>query len=147
MLFNSLLYNPIFQEPEKEDFVKHCGKRRKWWQPAFSPFPKMFSGQLKASLIYQLSANALNFGKSKFFWCGEELNYYHTTNFKLFQTERVWRWQFWIWWKWQKVIQMGRKHCGKRRNCSLPAISPLPTVFSKGLFPRGVKRCHCVGMG
>ena len=21
------------------------------------------------------------------------------------------------------------------------------TVFSKGLFPRGVKRCHCVGMG
>ena len=27
------------------------------------------------------------------------------------------------------------------------AISPFPTVFSKGLFPRGVKRCHCVGMG
>ena len=22
-----------------------------------------------------------------------------------------------------------------------------PTVFSKGLFPRGIKRCHCVGMG
>ena len=22
-----------------------------------------------------------------------------------------------------------------------------PTVFSKGLFPRGVKMCHCVGMG
>ena len=42
---------------------------------------------------------------------------------------------------------MGRKHCGKRRNCSLRAISPFPTVFSKGLFPRGVKRCHCVGMG
>ena len=35
----------------------------------------------------------------------------------------------------------------KRRNCSLRAISPFPTVFSKGLFPRGVKRCHCVGMG
>ena len=27
------------------------------------------------------------------------------------------------------------------------AISPFSTVFSKGLFPRGVKRCHCVGMG
>ena len=27
------------------------------------------------------------------------------------------------------------------------AISPFVTVFSKGLFPRGVKRCHCVGMG
>ena len=23
----------------------------------------------------------------------------------------------------------------------------LTTVFLKGLFPRGVKRCHCVGMG
>ena len=34
---------------------------------------------------------------------------------------------------------MGRKHCGKRRNCSLRAISPFPTVFSKGFFPRGVK--------
>ena len=49
--------------------------------------------------------------------------------------------------KWQKIIQMGRKHCGKRRNCSLRAIFPSPTVFSKGLFPRGVKRCYCVGMG
>ena len=29
----------------------------------------------------------------------------------------------------------------------LRAISPFPTVFSKGLFPRGIKRCHCVGMG
>ena len=40
-----------------------------------------------------------------------------------------------------------RKHCGKRRNCSLRAISPFPTVFSKGLFPRDVKGCHSVGMG
>ena len=40
-----------------------------------------------------------------------------------------------------------RKYCEKRRNCSLRAISPFPTVFSKGLFPRGVKRCHCMGMG
>ena len=29
----------------------------------------------------------------------------------------------------------------------LKANSPFPTVFSKGLFPRGVKRCHCVGIG
>ena len=26
-------------------------------------------------------------------------------------------------------------------------FSQFPTVFSKGLFPRGVKRCHCVGIG
>ena len=42
---------------------------------------------------------------------------------------------------------MDRKHCGKRRNCLLRAISPFPTVFSKGLFPRGVKRRHYVGKG
>ena len=80
-----------------------------------------------------------------FFWMS--LTHYQTTNFRLFQTERVCRRQFQIWWKWQKIIQMGRKHCGKRRNCSLWAISPFPTVFSKGLFPRGIKRRHCVGMG
>ena len=75
------------------------------------------------------------------------LTHYQTTNFRLFQTERVCRRQFQICRKWQKVIQTGRKHCEKRRNCSLRAISPFPAVFSKGLFPRGVKRCHCVRMG
>ena len=75
------------------------------------------------------------------------LTHYQTTNFRLFLTERVSRRHFHISRKWKKVIQTGRKHCGKKRNCSLRAISPFPTVFSKGLFPRGVKRCHCVGMG
>ena len=74
------------------------------------------------------------------------LTHCQTANFRRFQTERVCRQQFQIWWKWQKVIQAGKKHCGKRRNCSLRAISPFPTVFSKGLFPRGVKRRHCAGM-
>ena len=69
------------------------------------------------------------------------------TKHSLTQTGRVCRRQFQIWWKWQKVIQTGRKHCGKKRNCSLRAISLFFTVFSKGLFPRGVKRCYCVGMG
>ena len=32
-----------FNDPEKEAFRKHCGKRRKYWKPAFSPFPAMFS--------------------------------------------------------------------------------------------------------
>ena len=62
-----------------------------------------------------------------------------TTNFRLFQTGRLSRQQFWTWWKWQKVFQMDRKHCGKRRNCSLWAISPFPTVFVQDLFCRHVK--------
>ena len=74
------------------------------------------------------------------------LTHCQTTNLRLFQTERICRQQFQILQKLKKVIQTDRKHCGKRRNCSLRAISPFPTVFSKGLFPSGVKRCHCVGM-
>ena len=34
---------------------------------------------------------------------------------------------------------MGRKHCGKRRNCSLRATSPFPMVFSKDLYCKHVK--------
>ena len=29
---------------------------------------------------------------------------------------------------------------------ALQAISPFPIIFSKGFFPRGIKRCHCVGI-
>ena len=75
------------------------------------------------------------------------LTHYQTTNFGFFQTDRVCRQQFQIRRKWQQDIQTRRKHCGMRRNCSLRTISPFLTVFSKVLFPRGVKRCHCVGMG
>ena len=78
---------------------------------------------------------------------GKELTHYQVTNFRLFQTERVCRPQFQTGRKWQKVIQTGRKHCGKTRNCSLRAISPFLTVFSKGLFPMGIRRRQCVGMG
>ena len=33
----------------------------------------------------------------------------------------------------------GRKHCGKRRKCWLPAFSPFPTMFLKGFFFNVVK--------
>ena len=36
--------------------------------------------------------------------------------------------------KWLKVFQIGRKHCGKRRNYSWRAISSFHTVFSKDLY-------------
>ena len=38
----------------------------------------------------------------------------------------------------------GRKHCGKRRKCWLPAFSPFPTMFSKGFLYRVIKTCDCV---
>ena len=68
-----------------------------------------------------------------------------TTNLRPFQIERVCRQQYQIWWKWQKVLQMGRKCCGKSRNCSLRAISAFPTVFSNDLYSRHVKSRPCLG--
>ena len=39
----------------------------------------------------------------------------------------------------------GRKHCGKRRKCWLPAFSPFPTMFSsKGFYFKVVKSQDCV---
>ena len=75
-----------------------------------------------------------------------ELTLSQTTNFRPFQTQRLCRWQFKIWWKWQKVLQKGRKHCGKRRNCSLQAISPFSPLFSKDLYCRYVKTRACLGI-
>ena len=42
---------------------------------------------------------------------------------------------------------MARKHRGKRRNCSLRAISPFLTVFSKDLYWRHLKTRACLGKG
>ena len=74
-----------------------------------------------------------------------QLTLSQTTYFRLFQTERVCRRQFQIQWKWQKSLQMGRKQCEERRNCSLRAISPFPTAFSKDLSCRHLKTSACLG--
>ena len=42
---------------------------------------------------------------------------------------------------------MGRKHCGKRRNGSLQAISPFPKVYLKDLYGRHVKKQALFGKG
>ena len=47
----------------------------------------------------------------------------------------------------QKGLYTGKKNCGKSRNCSFRAISPFPTVFSKGLYCRHVKTRACLGKG
>ena len=99
------------------------------------------------SLLHLVPKGLLLAGLVQFKFLWYKLTHYQTTNFRLFETLRVCRRQFQIQQKWQKVIQTGRKHCGKGRNCSLQAISPFPTVFSTGLFPRHVKGCYCVGMG
>ena len=99
-------------------------------------------------VTYIVVANAYNHAFLKFVLQAlQNLTHYQKTNFRLFQPERVCRQQFQIWRKWRKLAKRVENTVRKRRNCSLRAISPFPTVFSKGLFPRGIKRCHCVGMG
>ena len=49
--------------------------------------------------------------------------------------------------KFDENVQTGRKHCGKRRNCSLRAISPFPTVFFKGLVLQTCKNQDLFGKG
>ena len=62
-----------------------------------------------------------------------------TTNFRLFQPERASRRQF-------EESESGRNYprrvenTGKRRNCSLQAISPFPTLFSKDLVADTLKK-------
>ena len=70
---------------------------------------------------------------------GDDLTLSQTKNSRFFQTERICI-PFQIKSKWQNVFPMGRKQCGKRRNCSLPATSPFPTLFSKKLYCKNVKK-------
>ena len=46
-----------------------------------------------------------------------------------------------------KFSKRVEKHYGKRRNCSLRAISPFPAVFSKDLYCRHLKTRACLGKG
>ena len=45
----------------------------------------------------------------------------------------------------RKVLQTGRKHRGKVRNCSSRAISPFPAVLSKDVNFRHIKTWACLG--
>ena len=54
-----LPHNPTFNNPKEEGFGKHCGKRRKSWQPAFSPFPTVFSTLSRRELVMLVIFNCL----------------------------------------------------------------------------------------
>ena len=128
---------------------KPCWKGANSGYQHFAPFPTMFSKGFSLRVIKSqdpgTGLNDKQWQKEDYF--DQLLTLSQTTNFRLFQTERVCRRQFQIWRKWQKPLQTGRKHCGKWRNCSLRAISPFPTVFSKDLCCRHVKTRACLRKG
>ena len=75
---NSVQNKPWFLHPWDIGLLKHCGKKRKCWEPAFSPFPTMFSILKRQTLFLEshflLSADALKLDKSKILSFGKELN-------------------------------------------------------------------------
>ena len=128
-----------------------------FWSPSHRWTCLKYSGLVKSYLIWSQIRNqdilrtVNKWRKSSlvliFAVCLFNLTLSHTTNCTVFQTERVCRRHFHIWWKWQKVLETGRKHCGKRRNWSLRAIPLFPTAFSKDLYCRHVKIGVCLGKG
>ena len=87
----------------------------------FSIFPqnfqKPFSGLLKVSIVWQ---RVNSFPHSKV------LDWFKLKGFadvKINVTKKI-----------EISFSEGRKHCGKRRKCWLPAFSPFPRMFSKGFL-------------
>ena len=74
------------------------------------------------------------------------LTHYQTTNFRLFQTERVCRRQFQIWRKWQKAIQTGRKHWEKEKLLVTSNFFFSHSVF-KRLVSQGRQKVSLCGNG
>ena len=60
-------------------------------------------------------------------------------NPRLVQTERLCRQQNKCEWKIEIWFGKGRKHCGKRRKCWLPAFSPFSQCFHKDLSTGSLK--------
>ena len=62
----------------------------------------------------------------------------HMPKYGLFHFSSKWKYDVKNMDKWGTIIWLSRKYCGKRRNCSLRAISSFPTMFSKAVC------CWCV---
>ena len=68
---NGLTYSPnsvVFKGPQERRHFKHCGKMRKFWEPAFSPLHHVYNQSIKKNLSFDvilLSAYALSLDESK----------------------------------------------------------------------------------
>ena len=101
------------------------------------------------SKVYFVICKCFQFGKVPFLMFGTD---YKKTIIKLFtkqqiirlvQIESICKQQNKRNLKTAILFGKGRKHCGKRRKCWLPAFSPFPTMFSKGIFLKAVKSRNC----
>ena len=94
------------------------------WHTSFPP-PKKKKDRLWSCLLVMLVGNGYNFNRRQ--------NFYPCPNWRHLQTTNKCCSKHYF------SLAFGRKQCGKRRKCWLPAFSPFPTMFSKGFFFRVVK--------
>ena len=101
IIFNCLQHNLYFNDPEKEAFWKHCGKRRKCWLPAFFSFSHyVFYPFQKEFCIFKLHLFCRLSIRTRQKIC-RLLTHSHTmTPFDTSGKQAFW------------------KHCGKRRTCN-----------------------------
>ena len=74
--------------------------------------------------------NKTSHDHSRLSWTMHPLSLSQMTNLGLFFTDDDFEFDE----NGREFLQQDRKHCGKRRYCSLTAISPFPTVFSKEIY-------------
>ena len=75
------------------------------------------------------------------------LTHYQTTNFRLFQTERVCRRQFQIRLKWKKVIQMGKKTRWEKEKLLVTSNFSFSHCVFKRLVSKGHQKVSLCGNG
>ena len=85
------------------------------------------------------SAICFNLDQSKILLSGNELTHYQTTNFRLFQTERVCRPQFQISQKWVKLSKWVENTVGKGEIARYEQFLFFPQCFQNACFPGASK--------
>ena len=135
-----------------EFFWKHCGKKEKllvtsnfsFSHSVFYTFWELSDIFIKFKIVV---CKLFQFRRARNLSFGKRLTLSKTINVRLFQTERLCRRQFQIWWAWMRALQAGRKHCGKRRNFSFShsvfkrrALQPRK---KQGLFGKGLNESVC----
>ena len=139
---------------------KHCGKRRNCsFQKICTADKGLFGKGLRAESWCRKLNHDVGLALFRFMWVyvdhaglhgiilsGDALTHYQTTNFRLFQTERVCRRQFQISRKWKKVIQIGRKQWEKEKWLVTSNFSFSHSVF-KRLVSQGRQKVSLCGNG
>ena len=153
--------SPGFYVSEVRAFWKPCGRRRNCplcFQPlwrTFFHFHQIWNCQLQTLSVWkslkfvasERVKETFSSTLSKSFLYDTGLTHYQTTNFRLFQTERVCRRQFQTWRKWQKVIQMGKKTLREKEKLLVASNFSFSHSVFKRLVSQGRQKASLCGNG